>query len=416
MNDGSASRSLQTLERARQISLALSGVARLARFSTKAKGGYAAGGFGNRQGAAAFRFVVLGSLLLCVVVPSIVTAIYYAFVASDQYVSAARFAVSTGQPVQMDGVGNVTGLASAAIVRDTQIVTNYIASRAAVEKIETRVPLRQLYANPDVDYLSRFDPKQPIEKFVRYWEDKARTTITMPAGIVELTVRAFTPEDAKTIAQTVVEVSEELINDQNEKIKNDALAIATEELRRATLRLTSARIALEKARNEVGYLDIGKANEALNQLVTETRGKLITLQQEYATQSKLVSTTAPQMRVLKERIDALSAQITAMEQRATRQAPGGDAALSASMTQFSQLELERQIAERLYAGAAANVEVARLLSEQKQMYINTFVSPALPEEPRYPHRVLYPFLFSLALAGGWGIVVGLSVLVRNHMA
>ena len=386
MSNGS-SRALQHLERARQISLALSGAARMARFSTRARDGYAAGGFGNRRGAAAFRLATLVSFVLCVALPSLATAAYYAFLASDQYVSTARFAVSTGVPTKMDGVGTVTGLASAAIVRDTQIVTNYIASRAAVEKIETRAPLRQIYASEAIDRFSRFDRKEPIEKFVRYWEDKARTTITMPAGIVELTVRAFTPEDAKMIAQTVVEVSEELINDQNEKIKNDALAVANEELRRATARLTNARIALEKARNEAGILDVGKANEGLNALLTETRSKLIALQQEYATKVKLVSPNTPQMRILKERIDGLSGQIATLEQKAIRPDNGG-ASLSASMTQFAQLELERQISERLYAAAAANVEVARLLSEQKQMYINTFVSPALPEEPRYPRRFL----------------------------
>lgn len=408
--------SLRPLDRAKQISQALADAARTARFSTHGRSSYGSGGFGARRGARVLRIATIASLLLCVVLPTLANAIYYAFIASDQYVSQARFSVTVGQTPTLDGFASITGLASMAIVRDTQIVTNYIASRAAVEKLDRRIGLRALYSDPKYDRFARFDPSDPIEKFVHYWERMATTSISMPAGIVELSVRAFTPEDAKKIAQTVIEISEELINEQNERIEHDAIDTATAELQRSTARLTAARLALEKARNETGILDTAKTGESVIALVTEARSKLLTLQQEYATQSKLVSTSTPQMRVLKERIDGLSSQIAQLEERMTGRSQAGQPTLSTSITHFGELDLERQIAERLYAGAAASLEVARLLAEQKHMYVNTFVQPSLPEESKYPRRLLTPLLIGIGLLTAWGAVLGIAVLVRNNMA
>jgi capsular polysaccharide transport system permease protein len=86
------------------------------------------------------------------------------------------------------------------------------------------------------------------------------------------------------------------------------------------------------------------------------------------------------------------------------------------MTKFSELDLERQIAERLYSGAAASLEIARLTAERKMMYINAFVKPVVPQESQFPRRFLYSFLICISSLTLWGICCGLVVLIRNHMA
>jgi capsular polysaccharide transport system permease protein len=86
------------------------------------------------------------------------------------------------------------------------------------------------------------------------------------------------------------------------------------------------------------------------------------------------------------------------------------------MTQFGELELEKQISERLYASAATNLAAARLLAEQRRMYLNTFVQPSVPEEARYPRRLLFSGLALLGLSMAWGSMIGLISVVRNYTA
>jgi capsular polysaccharide transport system permease protein len=355
---------------------------------------------------------------LMVMIPSLSSAIYYMFIASDQYVAEAKFTVTGGKPPTSDTIGSFTGIPAMAIIQDTQIVVNYVRSRAALERLENKIDIRSLYATSQADPISRFDPSKPIEKFVRYWQHMADISITLPAGIVNLKVTAFTPEDATKITAAVLDISEALINEMNDRMNHDAVANAELELNRSSDRLTKALVALETARNDSGLLDAEKIGDALNKLIDETRSSLLLMQQEYTSQLKYVSASAPQMRALKTRIDATSGQIAELESKltATKLTSSTEPTLAVSMTKFAELDLERQVAERLYAGAAASLEIARLVAENKMMYLNTFVKPVLPEEPQYPRRRLMSagiFAGSLAI---WGACCGLAMAVRNYKA
>ena len=411
-------RPVSALDRARALSQALADAARLARISKRGRRALVGGGFQARRGANVLRMAAFISFVLMVAIPSSSGAIYYWFIASDQYVAEAKFTVTGGAPPTADTIGSFTGIPAIAIVQDTQIVVNYIHSRAALEKLENTINIRSLYSTSRADRLSRFNPSKPIEKFVSYWQHMADVSISLPAGIVDLRVRAFTPEDATKITSAVLEISEALINEMNDRINHDAVANAELELDRTSARLTKARIALETARNETGLLDAVKIGDALNKLITETRSSLLQLQQEYTSELKYVSASAPQMLAMKSRIDATSGQIAELESKltVTKSTSSKEPTLAMSMTKFAELDLERQVAERLYAGAAASLEIARLVAEHKMMYLNTFVKPVLPDEPQYPRR----FLVSAAIFAGslaiWGTCCGLAMTIRNYKA
>jgi capsular polysaccharide transport system permease protein len=287
-----------------------------------------------------------------------------------------------------------------------------------LESLEKLVPIRDLYADASADWLSRFDPKKPVEKFVRYWGKMSDASIKMPAGIVELRIHAFTPQDSERIARAVLQVCESLINDMNDRMNRDAVLNAEQELERTAQRLSNARAALEEARNDAGLLDTGKAAEGLNKLATETKSSLLRLQEEYRTQLNYVSQSAPQMLALKSRIDVTQNQVSEIESKltATQLSSDSQSTIASSMTKFGALDLERQVAEHLYAGAATSLELARLNAERKMMYLKTFVNPVAPQEATYPRRALFSFLILAGSSLLWAILCGLGATVRNYMA
>ena len=406
------------LDRIRRVSQELTDAARRARMSARARKSMSGGGFKARRGARAMRIALVISFLLLVAAPSLTGVSYFAFIASDQYVSVADFTVAGGEIPAPDGIGALTGIPALAIVQDTQVVVNYIHSRAAVELLEKAAHLREIYADPRADRWARFDSRKPIEKLVKYWHGMSDASIKMPAGIVELQIRAFHPEDARELAQATVEMCEGLINDMNERISRDAVSTAEQELQRTAGRLAEARAAFEKARNQSGLLDASSYAESLNKLITETKAGLLMMQQQYDTQLKYVLRTAPQMQELNSRIEVTREQIADLESKltSTRERSGADPTIAAAMTQFGELDLEQQIAERLYAGAAASLELARLNAERKMMYLKTFVSPVAAQQPLYPKRTLYSALILVGSLGLWGGLCGLAFVVRNNMA
>ena len=411
----------RALERAQAVSRALTEAARRARFSVRARQAYRGGSFEARAGAKVMRVLTLVLLIVMVVIPNLVVSIYLGLIASDQYVSQAEFTVSSGAIPQMDGLGSVTGVPPILIVQDTQIVTNYIQSRAMVEQLERTVGLRDAYDARSIDWWARFRKDKPIEKFVDYWEKMCDPSISLPSGIVTLAVRAFNPEDAKRIADAVLTQSENLINDLNERMRNDTVLASERDMARAAQDLGRARMQMQFERNAEGLIDVGQTSTALTDLISGLQADFLKAQQEYQTELRYVTADAPQMKVLSSRIAAMQSQLEQLKAQLTSQteqnvSTTSDMALSGKMTKFAEFDLEERIAEKRYALSVAAVEAARMMSERKMLYLHKIVAPALPQDAAYPKRWLDIGMTFLASLIAWAATVGAMSFVRNHMA
>ena len=358
------------------------------------------------------------ALVFLLILPIVVATVYFAFIASPQYQVETRFTVQGGEARSLDGIGVLTGLPSVMIIQDTQIIANFIRSRTMVEELQERIDLRKIYGSHDIDWYARFDTDKPLERLVDYWKSMTDVSIQLPGGIVVVTVKAFSAEDAYRVSQAVLQLSEKLVNEINQRMLKDNLDAAKIELERAAARLSQARQALETARNKEGILDAGVAGQAMTDLVTGLKGDLLKLQQEYTSQSRSVSKNAPQMRSLESRIAAISAQIRELEGKMTGPdgASRGDPKLSGSITKFAALELERKIAEQHYGSAVAAVEIARTITERRLVYLQPFVMPALPHAAEYPKRALSILVVAAVAFTVWASLVGGIALARNHMA
>jgi capsular polysaccharide transport system permease protein len=415
------SSSVSALERAQAVSKALTDAARRARFSVRARSANRGGSFAARPGAKLMRALMIALFVMTVAVPDLVVTVYFGLIASDQYVTEAKFTVSSAVIPKMDGLGSVTGVPPILIVQDTQVVTNYISSRAMVEQLESTVGLRDLYSSNSIDWWARFRKDKPIEKFTDYWEKMTTASIALPSGIVTLTVRAFAPEDAKRIADAVIEQSENLINNLNERMRNDTVLASERDMQQASQDLGKARVEMEYERNAEGLIDVGQTSNALSGLISGLQGDLLKAQQQYQTELKYVTAEAPQMQVLSSRITAMQSQLEQMRAQLTSQteqsvSATADKALSGKMTKFAELDLEERIAEKRYQVSVAAVEAAHMMSERQMLYLHEIVAPAQPEDAKYPKRWLSVGMTFLASLIAWAATVGAMSFVRNHMA
>ena len=170
-------------------------------------------------------------------VPCVVFGAYIFFIASPQYVAEARFTVRSGMTGMADGKGVPTAL----IVQDTQIIINYMKSRAMVEALNRSVRYEELFESDDIDWFSRLAPHKPIEKVTKYWTKHSKLSVEMPSGIIDFTVRAFSPEEAVKVSNAALDASEMLVNQMNDKMREDAVTLAETERQRSQAALASAR-------------------------------------------------------------------------------------------------------------------------------------------------------------------------------
>lgn len=412
-------------ERAALVSRALSEAARRARFSTRRRS-LTATGFRARQRGRLFKLLRILSFVGLFVLPTAVAIAYFGFIASDQYVAEARFTVRGGTPPTMDRLGAMTGAPPMMIIQDTQVIINYLKSRTLVEALDHGVDMRALYDKDDIDWFSRIDRDRPIERIVKYWTRHIDISVQLPSGIVVFAVRAFSPDDAVKLANAALDSSEQLVNRMNDQMRRDSVDLAERERVRAQEKLAQARANLERARNEEGMLSADVASKSLTELETEVKRAMIKLQQDYDSARRFVTADAPQLKNLRARISAaqgevakLQAQMTAVKTAAqTASATGGPAPriLSGSMSRLDYATLENTIAEKIYAGSLTALEHAKLVSETKLMYINTFVRPTTAEEAKYPRRILDIALIASAGFFAWLALAGILLIVRNRWA
>src|SRR5690606_23028183 len=117
------------------------------------------------------------------------------------------------------------------------LVTDFLSSRQAVEELQQRINVTDLYARPDVDWLSRYDAAGPIERFVDYWQSMITAHYDQVTGIATAKVSAFSPKDALLVADTLVTLSEELVNKISRRSQVDAVRFAQKEVEAAEARL-----------------------------------------------------------------------------------------------------------------------------------------------------------------------------------
>jgi capsular polysaccharide transport system permease protein len=365
-------------------------------------------------------FGIIFSFLLLVALPTLASGYYLFAIASNQYVAEFKFAVkdaSASRSVQPQGMMAALGMGGVGVtsnMTDNYMVTDYLLSRQAVEELQTRIGLIGLYSKPDIDWLARFRSTDPMEKFVRYWQWMVVSDYDQITGIARAQVRAFSPDDALKIANTMLALSEQLINRNMKRIQADTVRFAQNEVERGEKRLVEIRTKLTEYRNKAGIIDPNSSLVASNSQLAQTlRANLAQLETQVNSMRALkLDDSAPAMTIVRSQIKATKEQLAAVEKSVATTGQG--AALSNVVAEFEKLDVERQLAQTMLTNAQASLDQARATAASQILYVEPYVRPYLPQSALYPRRYLdlgMAFAISLVI---WGFLVLTARSIREH--
>ena len=409
-------RSMNALEKSRSAAKALAVTARKLRFSTSNRSAlYKVVGLRPRLVDRVFASLRVINTVSLLIVPPAAAIAYYGFIASDQFQSEARFTVRASTPaLGKDQLGRVSGLPSAKIIQDTQIVTNFISSRAMVEALEQQLNIRSVYQSLAVDWISRLGNDATYEEFLEYWNKMTSTSISPSSGIVTVKVRAFSATDAQRILTAVVSSSEKAINDLNNRIWRDVIVTAEENLKRSTETLQNVRERLLAEQNKSGVLTVEGSSAILTNLLTSVQSEKIALEQTYAVKLESISPKTPHMRVLAREIESKDAQIKELQEQITGNSDT-EKNLAGVSLDFQRLQFEKQLAEQQFASSIRTFEQVQFISKQQLMYLDPFLAPSLPDAAQYPRRLFWIFSITFISIAGWATSLGLLTIIRNKI-
>lgn len=362
------------------------------------------------------RFIII-SFFLAVLTPALLFLTYLGLYASPQYVAEVRLVVRSSDKSDALAEGlsmlqRFTGRDPTSSGQDGQIIISYIKSRAAIEDIGGRDKLAAMFSRDDIDYWSRLDQGASYEKILKYWQKRVSSSINTVSNILTMRVKAYSPEDARMLAQRVLDNSEILINRIADRSRKDALDRAAGEVERSAAALAEQRQALLDFRNRSGSIDpIAEVKETSTVIFNLTLQK-IELEAQTASVAGAIEVGSVMERQRRGQIEVLSKKIE--ELKATLTSKESLDVVAEKIREFEQIKLRSQFAERIYELSKREYETARQSVERQHIFVQAIAPPSLPESWTYPQVFTDSALLFAVLLMSWGTVILIIASFVDH--
>jgi len=355
----------------------------------------------------------IGLFLAVVVFPTLVAIFYFGLLASDVYISEARFVVRAPGKTSTSPLGAILssgGFASAN--DDSYAVVDYVRSRTALSDINKDGIVRRIYSEPGISMFDRFDSPfsgRTTEHLYRYYVSKVDIALDSSSQVTTLKVHAFSPTDARLLNERLLEQSEQLINRLSKRGRADAIQSAQVRVEDARNAARNAIIAVGQFRNSSRTIDPEKQATINLQMISKLQDALLSERTQLA-QLEAFTPLNPQIPAARTRIRLLAREIA----RQSGNVAGAPKSLSATATRYQQLQFDSEFAGKQLAVALGALQEAENDARRKQIYVERIADPNLPDYPLEPRRIrsiLATIILSLL---AWGVLVTLLAGIREH--
>lgn len=353
------------------------------------------------------------SFVLLVLVPTAMSGWYLWERAADRYVSTAGFSVrkeDTSSALEL--LGGIASLGGSSSSSDTHILHRFIQSQEMVAIVDAELDLRTLWskADPKIDPIFAYHAPGTIEDLTDYWS-RMVSVFNDNNGLIDVQVQAFTPEDAKAIAEMIYAESSRMINELSAVAQADATRFSREELDLAVERLKEAREALTLFRNRTQIVDPTASVQSqmgllssLERQLAETLIDLDILRQTTAVSDPRIVAAERRVEVIEARMQEERDKLGIGSNGSTGPKGDGDA-FADLLGEYERLMVDQQFAEQAYTGALASFDAAVAQTRRQSRYLAAHVSPTLAERSDHPKRLTllaFTALFSFLI---WAMLV-----------
>lgn len=368
------------------------------------------------------------SFLLAAILPTILTGLYYVFIASPQYVVETQFSVRGANSSSLNALGLTALVGSSVQSGDSYVVADYIQSAQILPDIreQTGVDIRNIYSRPTIDFLYRENETRPLDEFRDYWRDMVNISYNSTTGNVTMRVFAFSPSDAKQVADAVLTVSENLVNTLSEKSRQQFVEVANQQVARSEERLRNIRGQITDLRISEQAVDPTAVATMEATIISSLEQELANLRTRYKALVDSVSKDAPSARVIERQIVALEEQLVEQKKRisgetdtdtsnkTTRSGLDAGRALPEMIDRFTELSVEQEFAVKAYTTSLAALETAMQEAQKQERYFAVYVPPREPEIALYPLGAINTLIMLAASACLWLIGYFAFRSVKDH--
>jgi capsular polysaccharide transport system permease protein len=345
--------------------------------------------------------------------PTLIAGVYFFAIASDLYSSEVKFIVRGPSKAPPTGVAGLLSSAGVGGSEDTHAVLDYITSRDAARRLEREVDLRALLSRPEGDLITRFPGiwfwRHDFEALYSSYLRFITVERDSQSGVSSLVVKGYRPEDAQRMARALLEFSEQLVNQLNERARQDLVGAFQREVEQTEQKIAQIGTELTAYRIQQKMLDPKSAATGPIELLAQMNAQQTNARAQLAELLKN-SPNSPQIPLIQTRIASLDKLIAEQRTKIT----GDNNSVATALTEYERLDVQKLLAEKTLASVLASLEAAKLEAQKQQLYLETIAQPNLADYPLYPKRAISFATVVVSCLLAYGIAWLLIASVREH--
>lgn len=352
----------------------------------------------------------LGSFTL-VVLASILLIAYYSAIASSRFVSEAQFVVKQAESNEVS-LGGFAGLGgSSPSMRDALILQKFIQSREMAMQLNDKVQLKAHYENSNWDFFSRLGFNSSKEEYIRYFKEHIKVQHDEMSDVLLVEVQTFDEQYSLDVANALMQISEHFINNLSDKMVQQQLKYAQDEVTRAYQELAIQQTNLIEFQDDFKLYSPDLQGSALVEAINQLEVEIIKEETELKSLLAIMREDTVDVKTKRIRVASLKAQINQEQSRLTDK---DQSSLNKINRNFNEIKLNNELAADLYTSALVSLEKVRGDAFRKVKHLLVIEYPALAEDQKYPRRLysIFTWFISLLLLYAVGRLV--FTIIKEH--
>ncbi|KGP64020.1 hypothetical protein EP47_03610 [Legionella norrlandica] len=321
---------------------------------------------------------------IVVVIPWLITAFYLVFISVPEYVSTAKIVVEKGQ--EQNPINITAGLFGVGGNNETYLTQEFITSREMINRLQNYYDFKKHYQSPKIDLISRLKSHPSEKDYQNYFQKMVNTTVDLKTNELVITVRAFSAEIAKILAEQIIEQSKKFVNRVYNTVAEKQYAFSKVQLKLAKDRLFKVSKDVLEWQNENGMFDPAETAKVVGAVTAELKSKLVEKQTELITYSAFMQPESSKVVALKEEIRALKKQIEEQNSDLLSRKEGTNN-LNRVLINYQWLQLQLKFAQAEYEAAQQVFDAATINLSKQQNSIIEIEAPNLPDDYEYPKKI-----------------------------
>ena len=353
---------------------------------------------------------------LFVILPTLIAAIYYLFIASDVYVSQSKYSVNVesqnvGGGSALGGLLPSIGLTANNI--EAGVAEAYIASYTILDKLVKEAKIKEVFSNPKADFFARLKQGANQEELYDYYTGAVKTEFDLNTGVTTLKVHAFSAEEARDLNQKILDSTEDFINKMSDRMQEDSLQFAEKQLKESEDLIAENNREISDFRNKNKNFDPVISAKNVVGIGAKLEQELAKTQAELADLRNYAKENNPRLEALKMKVSAMQSQINSE----TGKLAGDDTPPLAWLTQqYEALLMQKEFAAKRYEIAIKTYELEKVNSAKKKKYLLRIEEPTMLDIASEPERfmgILKVFICALiSYTFGGLIIAGIKDHIR----